>query len=35
MNLIGEAELDLLETWIADIERITRATNSKARGKFS
>ena len=31
MNMIGEAELDLLETWIADIEQITRRTNSKAQ----
>jgi len=31
MNMIGEAELDLLEAWIADIERITRRTNSKAQ----
>jgi hypothetical protein len=31
MKMIGEAELDLLEAWIADIEQITRARNSKAQ----
>jgi len=33
MNMIGEAELDLLEAWIADIEQIAHARNSKAREK--
>ena len=31
MNMIGEAELDLLEAWIADIEQIAHARNSKVQ----
>jgi hypothetical protein len=31
MNMIGEAELGLLEAWIADIEQIAHARNSKVQ----
>jgi hypothetical protein len=34
MDLIGEAELDLLDAWIADIEQITNSANSKTQRTF-
>jgi STELLO glycosyltransferase-like protein len=34
MDLIGEAELDLLEAWIADIEQITNRAISKTQRTF-